>query len=92
MAAPPATAAHGNGGWLIQVGAFEDENEAKQHLNAAQLKIPGMLGAADPFTERVQKGARTYYRARFVGLDKPTAEAACKLLKRNDIECIAVKN
>lgn len=92
MAAPPATAAHGNGGWLIQVGAFEDENEAKQHLNAAQLKIPGMLGAADPVTERVQKGARTYYRARFVGLDKPTAEAACKLLKRNDIECIAVKD
>ena len=92
MAAPPATAAHAHGGWLIQVGAFEAESEAKEHLNAAQLKIPGMLAAADPFTERVQKGAKTYYRARFVGLDKPTAEAACKLLKRSEMECMAVKD
>ena len=92
MAAPPSTAAHAHGGWLIQVGAFEEESEAKQHLNAAQLKIPGMLAAADPFTERVQKGAKTYYRARFVGLDRPTAQAACKLLKRSDIECMAVKD
>jgi len=40
----------------------------------------------------VQKGAKTYYRARFVGLDKPTAEAACKLLKRSDMECMAAKD
>lgn len=92
MAAPPSTAAHRHGDWLIQVGAFEDESEAKEHLNAAQLKIPGMLAAADPLTERVQKGAKTYYRARFVGLDKPTAEAACKLLKRSDMECMAAKD
>jgi D-alanyl-D-alanine carboxypeptidase len=51
-----------------------------------------MLAAADPFTERVQKGDKTYYRARFAGLDKPTAEAACKLLKRTEVECIAVRN
>jgi len=92
MAAPPSTAAHAHGGWLIQVGAFEEESEAKEHLNAAQLKIPGMLAAADPSTERVQKGAKTYYRARFVGLDRPTAEAACKLLKRSDMECMAIKD
>ena len=92
MAAPPSIATRTHREWLIQVGAFEDENEAKEHLNAAQLKIPGMLAAADPLTERVQKGVKTYYRARFVGLDKPTAEAACKLLKRSDMECMAVKD
>jgi len=91
-AAPPSTSPHARGGWLIQVGAYEGENEAKEHLNAAQLKIPGILASADPFTERVQKGERTYYRARFVGLDRPAAEAACKLLKRSEIECMAVKN
>jgi D-alanyl-D-alanine carboxypeptidase len=92
VVAPPSTSPHARGGWLIQVGAYEEESEAKQHLNAAQLKIPGILAAADPFTERVQKGEKTYYRARFVGLDKPAAEAACKLLKRSEIECMAVKN
>jgi D-alanyl-D-alanine carboxypeptidase len=88
----PLSSPHARGGWLIQVGAYEGENEAKEHLNAAQLKIPGILASADPFTERVQKGEKTYFRARFVGLDKPAAEAACKLLKRSEIECMAAKN
>ncbi len=92
LTAPPSTSPHARGGWLIQVGAYEEESEARQHLNAAQVKIPGILASADPFTERVQKGEKTYYRARFVGLDKPAAEAACKLLKRSEIECMAVKN
>ncbi|HEY1748795.1 MAG TPA: D-alanyl-D-alanine carboxypeptidase [Xanthobacteraceae bacterium] len=92
VSVPPSTSPHARGGWLIQVGAYEAESEARQHLNAAQLKIPGILASADPFTERVQKGEKTYYRARFVGLDKPAAEAACKLLKRSEIECMAVKN
>jgi D-alanyl-D-alanine carboxypeptidase len=83
---------HAHGGWLIQVGAFESEDEAKQHLSAAQNKVPAMLAAADPFTERVQKGDKALYRARFAGFDRATAEAACKLLKRSDIECMAMKN
>ena len=84
--------AHARGGWLIQVGAFDGEDEAKQHLSAAQIKVPAMLAAADAFTERVQKGDKSLYRARFAGFDKATAEAACKLLKRSDIVCMALKN
>ena len=83
---------HARGGWLIQVGAFDGEDEAKQHLSAAQGKVPAMLAGADAFTERVQKGDKALYRARFAGFDKATAEAACKLLKRSDIECMALKN
>ncbi len=51
-----------------------------------------MLAAADAFTERVQKGDKSLYRARFAGFDKATAEAACKQLKRSDIACMALKN
>jgi D-alanyl-D-alanine carboxypeptidase len=80
------------GGWLIQIGAFEGEDEAKQHLSAAQIKAPAMLAAADAFTERVQKGDKALYRARFAGFDKATAEATCKQLKRSDIDCMAVRN
>ena len=92
MPEPAQRRPHGHGEWLIQVGAFEDEGEARQHLSAAQLKVPAMLAAADPFTERVQKGDKAYYRARFAGFDKAAAEATCKLLKRSDIECMALKN
>jgi D-alanyl-D-alanine carboxypeptidase len=91
-AASPSVQLHVRGGWLIQIGAFDGEDEAKQHLSTAQLKAPTMLAAADPFTERVQKGDKALYRARFAGLDKAMAEAACKQLKRSDIECMALKN
>jgi len=83
---------HARGGWLIQIGAFDGENEAKQHLSAAQTKVHTMLAAADPFTERVQKGDKSLFRARFAGFDKATADEVCKQLKRNDFECMTVKN
>ncbi len=87
--APPV---HSHGGWLIQIGAFDDEAEAKQHLSAAQSKVHVALAAKDPFTERVQKGDKALYRARFAGFDKSTAEAACRALKRSDFECMALKD
>jgi D-alanyl-D-alanine carboxypeptidase len=87
--APPA---HIHGGWLIQIGAFDDEDQAKQHLSAAQIKVHAPLAAKDPFTERIQKGDKALYRARFAGFDKSTAEAACRALKRSDFECMALKD
>src|SRR5262249_18364599 len=53
---PSTRHAHGPGGWLIQIGAFDGEAEARQHLGEAQLKASTALAAADPFTERVQAG------------------------------------
>jgi D-alanyl-D-alanine carboxypeptidase len=79
-------------GWIIQVGAYTAEDEAKQRLSSVQSKAARLLAAADPFTESVLKGDTTYYRARFAGLDKEKAEAACKYLKRNDVDCISIKN
>jgi len=83
---------HARGGWQIQIGAYPGEDEAKQHLSAAQSKVHDKLAAADPFTERVLKGDKALYRARFAGFDKTTADATCKQLKRNDFDCITVKN
>jgi D-alanyl-D-alanine carboxypeptidase len=78
-------------GWVIQVGAFQAEEEARQRLSKVQSKASKVLDGADPFTESVDKGGTTYYRARFAGLDKEKAEAACKYLKRNDVECVTTK-
>ncbi len=92
LSAPTAAAIHTHGGWLIQIGAFDDEDQAKQHLSAAQVKVRTALAAADPFTERVQKGDKALFRARFAGFDKATAETACKELKRSDFQCMALKD
>jgi len=98
-AEPPAKAADAQAparhakrrGWAIQVGAFEDEKEAKERLSSAQSKAASLLESADGYTERTTKGDKTYYRARFAGLDRERAQAVCRRLKRNDIACMAVK-
>jgi len=78
-------------GWAIQVGAYEDQGEAKQHLSAAKSKISQVLNKAEAYIERTVKGAKTYYRARFAGFDRDQAEAVCKRLKREDVACMALK-
>ena len=79
-------------GWMIQVGAFPDEKEAKLRLTAAQGKAKDYLRRADPFTEKIAKGDKPFYRARFAGMEKDQAESACKHLKRSEIPCMLVKN
>ncbi len=87
----PAARATARSGWAIQIGAYEAESEAKQKLNAARSKV-GSLKRADSYTERTSRGAKTFYRARFAGFDeRGQAEAACKQLKRNSIQCMALR-
>ncbi len=89
---PHAAPAKARSGWIIQVGALESESEARQRLDAARGSARKLLGHADPFTEAVSKGHKTFYRARFAGLDQNSAEAACRTLKRSDISCITIRN
>jgi D-alanyl-D-alanine carboxypeptidase len=88
----PEPAAKPRSGWIIQIGALPDEKEAWQRLELAQTKTKDLLRKADPFTERIEKGDKVLFRARFAGLEKNQAEAACKHLKRSDIPCMLVKN
>jgi D-alanyl-D-alanine carboxypeptidase len=89
-AAPPAPPVHS--GWIIQVGAFDAEREARERLNAVQAKVGQKLKHASPFTEAVVAGDKTFYRARFAGVQKDEAEAICRQLKRNDIACMTIRN
>ena len=88
----PAAKPRSGGGWMIQVGALPEEKEAKQRLDAAQSKAKDQLGQANPFTEKVTKGDKVLFRARFTGLERDQAESACHQLKRSEIPCIVVKN
>jgi D-alanyl-D-alanine carboxypeptidase len=95
IAVPTTASVHApraRSGWIVQVGAFDDEAEARERLTMARSKAGKLLGNADPFTEPVEKGNKTLYRARFAGLREAEAEAACKYLKRNEIVCMAIRN
>jgi D-alanyl-D-alanine carboxypeptidase len=90
-AAPDAGKPH-NSGYMIQVGAFDDEDQARQRLAMCKTKAKEQLGKADPYTERIGTGDKALYRARFAGLDKTQAVNACKHLKRSDIPCFTLRN
>jgi D-alanyl-D-alanine carboxypeptidase len=91
-ASTPYAPPHAHDGWLIQIGAFDSEDEARQHLNTAGLKVRDALATAHPLTERVRKDDKVLYRARFTGFNKETAEIVCQQLRRSDMDCIALKN
>jgi D-alanyl-D-alanine carboxypeptidase len=90
--AEPVRPAIAKTGWMIQIGATDDAAKAGELLARAKAEGHGALGAAQPFTEKVQKGSETLYRARFAGLPEDKAEAACKALKRSGFACFATKN
>ena len=50
---------------MIQIGATEDADKAHDLL--ARAKAKAGLASAKPFTEKVQKGGGTLWRARFAG-------------------------
>ena len=79
-------------GWVVQVGAAPTVEKANDLIARAKGESHGALAAAKPFTEKVQKGSATLYRARFAGLEEPSADAACRNLKRAGMSCFTTKN
>jgi D-alanyl-D-alanine carboxypeptidase len=91
-AMPVAESKPRGGGWVIQVGAFEDRDEAREKLADARSKAGNLLKGAEPYTEIVSRGDKRYYRARFAGLKESLAEQACKELQKSKIACFATRN
>jgi D-alanyl-D-alanine carboxypeptidase len=79
-------------GVMIQIGATDDAEKANALLARARSENHALLAGAQPFTEKVQKGDSTLYRARFAGLGADRAEAACKKLKRAGFACFTTRN
>jgi D-alanyl-D-alanine carboxypeptidase len=77
-------------GWVIQLGATDDEDKAKAMLDTARSRFGKVLGKAAPFTEKVTVDGSTLYRARFSGFPESDAAAnACKQLKKSGVNCFA---
>jgi D-alanyl-D-alanine carboxypeptidase len=79
-------------GWKIQIAATDDADKANDMLSRARAENHASLALAKPFTEKVQRGDATLYRARFAVLDETTAETACRSLKRTGFSCFATRD
>lgn len=87
--APKATLASG---WMIQLGATDDEGKAKGIISNARAKSR-TLAEAKGFTQPVERGGSTLFRARFAGFDDQTeANNACRDLKRSGFSCFATRS
>ena len=85
-----AAKADAHNGWVIQIGATDDQSKAKTLLQRAIAQNRAMLASAKPLTEKFTKGEDTFYRARFAMNDSSKADAACKSLKKTGFSCIAM--
>lgn len=81
----------GKGGWIIQIGAVPSTKAASDLLDRAQSAAARSLKGAQPTTQKVE-GAKTLYRARFVGFpSQSTASAACAALTAKQFPCLAMR-
>jgi D-alanyl-D-alanine carboxypeptidase len=89
-AVPPALAPKG---WRIQIAASPSQSSAEDILDRALAKGSKVLAKASPYTEPVQSGSTTLYRARFAGFaNKEAARSACVYLAKQKFDCMAVAN
>jgi D-alanyl-D-alanine carboxypeptidase len=79
-------------GWMIQIGATSTLEKADELIARAKMEGPRALARAAAFTEKIQKGSETYYRARFAGLEEESAALVCKSLKRSGFSCFTTRN
>ena len=80
-------------GWTVQVGAFASQAAASARLESmADLAAVHALAlsAAEPRIERVERGGRVLWRARFTGLGADDARSACAALTARSESCMAV--
>jgi D-alanyl-D-alanine carboxypeptidase len=80
-------------GWQIQIGAMPDHDSALSRLELARGKAPGLLASVENYTMMIEKNGTRLYRARFAGFpSKDAAWGACKALKKQRIDCLALQN
>ncbi|MGH6932424.1 MAG: serine hydrolase [Dongiaceae bacterium] len=81
-----------NGGWGIQVGAFNGFKMAHEAAVHASQRLPSLLTGTQLVVDETVKGNGKLYRARLMGLSKQEAQTACRELKAKKIACLAFQS
>jgi D-alanyl-D-alanine carboxypeptidase len=79
------------GAFQVQVGAFTSEPQAENRLGMVQQRASDLLDGHMPFTTSFMRGDEEWYRARFAGFSRESAQAACAALKKMSLDCAVMK-
>ncbi len=78
-------------GWQIQIAASDSQPKLMDLMKSVQSKNPRMLGKKTMSTPSVRRNGKKLYRGRFAGFaSKRDATRACKSLKRQKVDCLAL--
>jgi D-alanyl-D-alanine carboxypeptidase len=77
--------ASAKGGYMIQVGAYKNQGQAKDHLDKVASDYGHLVGGSS----EVQKSSGNY-RVRFRGLTEAKAKAACHSLAAKGQQCMVM--
>jgi len=75
------------GRWAVQVGAFREEQVARDWLNNVNRRFRSEIGSA---RQDVQT-ANGWYRSRFTGMTEDKAKSACEALAARRVTCMVVQ-
>jgi D-alanyl-D-alanine carboxypeptidase len=74
--------------WAIQVGAYSKQASTRTAANKAMGQLKQLVASAEI---AIVGGGKALYRARIVGLTESSAQQACRLLRRNGTDCMAIR-
>ncbi len=76
---------------LVQFGAFDDEDAARDRWDALATRFPDQMAGRDRVIEQATAGGSTFYRLRAHGFsDEPEARRFCAVFMHESIDCIPV--
>jgi len=80
-------------GWVVEVAEAPTVREAELMLHKASIVGAGRFNVAQRYLKIHDEEDTRLYRARFAGFaNKKAAYGACDLLKKADIDCLALKD
>ncbi len=82
---------HNKGNWGVQIGAFSNPSTGRQALASLRTSVALLPNHAEPQVQEVSTGGTTMYRARFVSLDRQTAQNVCSYLVQRSKSCLTVE-
>lgn len=78
--------------WVIQIGAAQTEDAARNLLQHATAELTALTDLR-PYVEQTVSSGQTYYRARFSGFaGRDEAQNICNQIKQNNMSCLAVQS
>lgn len=89
---PPTTPVRAQGdaatGWIVQVGAFREQNVAQDWLGEVGRRFRDQFRNAEGAVTPSDNG---WFRARYVGFTRAAADAACEVLEERNVPCMVIR-